>query len=191
MEELEKTARDLILAITEKTLKSLKDKGLLKKPSNLQILCTSPEMTSLIKKLSSPKYDPCRKFRKGDIVRLRAYNGRKPYDYWHKQVIKNYGENLDTVLENELDSGNVDIFQDAPIDELTVRVHSCHLELVTPGEELEPYSVGESTDYFSVDAKDGNEISCSWKDAHPNAKAGAEAERDRLNAEYRKEQSHE
>lgn len=50
----------------------------------------------------APKYDPCRKFRKGDKVRLREYNGRPPYDYWHKQVIKNFGAKLDTVLEDEI-----------------------------------------------------------------------------------------
>ena len=136
-----------------------------------------------------PKYDPCRKFRKGDIVRLREYNGRKPYDYWHKQVIKNFGAKLDTVLEDEKDSGNVDIFQDAPIDELTVRVNSCHLELVTPVEELEPYEVTESSDYYGVD-KDDLEVEAAifWKKSHPNAKAAAEAECARLNEEYRKEQ---
>ena len=76
MNELEKTARELIFAITEKTLKSLNDKGLLKEPSKLQMLCSSPEMKSLIKKLSAPKYDPCRKFRKGDKVRVVERNGR-------------------------------------------------------------------------------------------------------------------
>jgi hypothetical protein len=195
MEELEKTAKELILAITEKTLKTLKDKGLLKKPSKLQMLCTSPEMTSLIKKLSAPKYDSCRKFKKGDIVRLREYNGRKPYDYWHKQTIKHFGAKLDTVLEDELDSGNVDIFQDAPIDELTVRVNSCHLELVTPVEELGPFDIYKSDDNEYVITFEDSPVSIfPFKgDGYPyyytqeQAKARAEQERDRLNAEYRKE----
>ena len=185
MEELEKTARDLILAITEKTLKSLKDKGLLKKPSNLQILCTSPEMTSLIKKLSSPKYAPCRKFRKGDIVEPCQVKGRWMSDTWAERSGIHY-----TVTEDEDEYGIITIVKD-PDCNLPSIASAVFFKLVTPVEELEPYSVGESTDYFSVDAKDGNEISCYWKDSHPNAKAGAEAERDRLNAEYRKEQSHE
>ena len=146
---------------------------------------------------NAPKYDQNRMFRKGDIVRLREYNGRKPYDFWHKQVIKNYGAKLDTVLEDELDSGNVDIFQDAPIDELTVRVHSCHLELVTPVEELEPYRIGKS-DYngFVNIEKKGKIIAMIpyGKELHEHkteeqALAAAEAERDRLNAEHRKEQA--
>lgn len=197
MEELEKTARELILAIIEKMLKSLKDKGLLKEPSKLRMLSSSPEMESLIKKLSAPKYDPCRKFRKGDLVRLKAYNGRKPYDFWHKQTIEHFGAKLDTVLADELDSGNVDIFQDAPIDELTVRVHSCHLELVTPVEELEPYTVGKSElitddcecDTWAVFDKAGYVVAQYVEEAYKpgEAKARAEQERDRRNAEYRKD----
>lgn len=136
---------------------------------------------------TAPKYDSNRKFRKGDKVRLREYNGRKPYDFWHKQVIKNYGAELDTVLEDELDSGNVDIFQDAPIDELTVRVHSCHLELVTPVEELEPYSVSENLHGWIVFKDTPGNVVANFNNTHPNAKAAAEAERDRLNAEWRKE----
>jgi hypothetical protein len=140
---------------------------------------------------TAPKYNPCRMFRKGDIVRLREYNGRKPYDYWHKQTIKHFGAKLDTVLEDELDSGNVDIFQDAPIDELTVRVNSCHLELVTPVEELEPYNVHETEYLFRVMqvVEGGEQIVCEYrKSSHPNPKAAAEAERDRLNTEHRKGQ---
>lgn len=145
---------------------------------------------------TAPKYDPCRKFRKGDIVRLKAYNGRKPYDFWHKQTIEHFGAKLDTVLEDELDSGNVDIFQDAPIDELSVRVHASHLELVTPVEELEPYSVVRPENYQCVRIMkekrihssipfDEEECVCRTLE---EAKAVAEAECARLNAEYRKEQ---
>lgn len=185
------------MAITEKTLKSLKNKGLLKEPSELQRLYFSPEMKSLIKKLSSPKYDPCRKFRKGDLVRLKAYNGRKPYDFWHKQTIEHFGAKLDTVLADELDSGNVDIFQDAPIDELTVRVHASHLELVTPVEELEISRVFNDKKMGAwVVTKDNFthsyfpyrcEVSDNIANSKEEAKAAAEAECARLNAEYRKE----
>lgn len=138
---------------------------------------------------SPPKHDPCRKFRKGDIVRLREYNGRKPYDYLHKQVIKNFGAKLDTVLEDELDSGNVYIFQNAPIDELTVWVNSCHLELVTPVEERDKYIVRETNLCFSVCKR--NEFldsSACFNKKHPLAREHAEKYCAALNAEYRKEQ---
>lgn len=138
------------------------------------------------------KYNPCRKFRKGDMVRMVEWKGRKPYDFWHKQTIEHFGAKLDTVLENELDSGNVDIFQDAPIDELTVRVHASHLELVIPVEVLNPfkvecdyddkeYSITYRNKFVSVYPYDAD----SWY-TEEQAKAAAEAECDRLNAEYRK-----
>lgn len=130
-----------------------------------------------------PKYDPCRKFRKGDKVHMKPeVNGRPVYigeDAWepldHNEIW--------TVVEDELETGWVRI--------KTACVHAtvwhAMLELVTPVEELEPYSVGESTNYFSVD-KDDEELSLYWKDKHPNAKVAAEAECARLNEEYRKEQ---
>lgn len=153
---------------------------------------------------TKPKYDPCRKFRKGDIVRLREYNGRKPYDFWHKQTIKHFGAKLDTVYEDEKeDSGHVDIYQDAPIDELMVRVHASYLELVTPVEELEPYYISTNRDcstctifkrtegtelvyaaYYFTQGKGCSNALLSQEEAI----ARAEAECARLNAEYRKEQ---
>lgn len=142
-----------------------------------------------------PKYDPCRKFKKGDIVRLKAYNGRKPYDFWHKQTIEHFGAKPDTVLADELESGNVDIFQDAPIDELTVRVHASYLELVTPVEELEPYYVEDVGHAWVVRKPEPSDMysTQAWfsKKRHPHAKEAAEAECARLNAEWRKENSHE
>lgn len=147
---------------------------------------------------TAPKYDPCRKFRKGDRVRLREYNGRKPYDFWHKQTIKHFGAKLDTVLDDEKeDSGHVDIFQDAPIDELTVRVHASYLELVTPVEELEPFYVCENTESksFEVRSKEDHKVQAAfYYFNNDNATAKSAAAKatlehcDRLNAEHRKEQ---
>lgn len=148
-------------------------------------------------KVSTPKYDPYRKFRKGDIVRLREYNGRKPYDFWNKQTIKHFGAKLDTVYDDEKeDSGHVDIFQDAPIDELMVRVHASCLELVTPVEELEPYRVVWPENYQCVRIMKGKRIHSSipFREEEcvyltlEEALAAAEAECARLNEEYRKEQ---
>ena len=128
---------------------------------------------------TAPKYDPCRLFRKGDRVRVAENKGR---------CLKPYALKIGDVLTVSKDEPNDDTCviwckrhdQDFYLD-------PAYLELFTPVEELEPYIVGESTDYFSVE-KDDEELSLFWKDKHPNAKAAAEAERDRLNAEYRKEQ---
>jgi hypothetical protein len=63
----------------------------------------------------------------------------------------------------------------------------CYLELVTPVEELEPYIIREYADFYAVE-KDGAQYSIFFKGSyHDNAKKAAEAERDRLNAEWRKE----
>lgn len=122
-----------------------------------------------------PKYDPCRPFKKGDIVEPVACNGRAPL-YLRKYI------GTKQVVECDEDiNGIVGIVGDVEA------VSAAFLKLITPIEELKPYSVGETTDYFSVD-KDDEELSLYWKDKHPHAKESAEAERDRLNDEYRKEQ---
>ena len=72
-------------------------------------------------------------------------------------------------------------------DEGLGRYSFVHLELVTPVEELEPYTVVES--YGRTDVMKGDYIIATYTDSHPHAKEAAEAERDRLNAEYRKEQN--
>ena len=125
---------------------------------------------------ATPKYAPCRLFKKGDIVRVVKCKGRPFSKFWEPYI----GSEMQ-VVDNETDCENPSIKTPKgwqPID-------AAYLEIVTPVEELEPYSVGESTDYFSVD-KDDEELSLYWKDKHPNAKAAAEAECARLNEEYRK-----
>lgn len=183
MEELEKTARELILAITEKMLKSLKDKGLLKAPSNLQMLCTSPEMESLIKKLSAPKYAPCRLLRKGDKVQVKKRDGRcngKAGEYLREAFC--------TVAEDETQNELVRVLHNAT----EYRLDPAYLELVTPVEERVRYRVGDfpTNNEWCVwkDSLSKTEVVSSYKiDTHPHAQAAAEAERDRLNKEHRKE----
>lgn len=188
MEELEKTARELILAITEKTLKSLKDKGLLKEPSKLQMLCSSPEMKSLIKKLSASKYDPCREFKEGDKVRVkREVLGRPVYigeDAWEPLD----PDEIWSVEEDELETGWVHIKTSC----VHATVWHAMLELVTPVEELEQYVVrlatSDGVEEWHVEPRNNNlALVAVFGHRHPNAKAAAEAECKRLNEEYRKE----
>ena len=184
MEELEKTAKELILAITEKTLKSLKDKGLLKEPSKLQMLCSSPEMTSLIKKLSTPKYDPNRKFKKGDIVEPCQVKGR-----WHSVTWEGRSGIHFTVTEDEDEDGIITIKD--PDCELPYIAAAVFFNLVSPVEELEPYYIEESTGEITLLNKHDPLFHKSWR--YSAVSAGiialneAERDRDRLNAEYRKE----
>lgn len=128
----------------------------------------------------TPKYDPCRPLKKGDKVKLREeVQGRKTSRFVT-------GLSLGKIYTVETDEFNhtVDIVGEMGLG----RYSFVHLELVTPVEELEPYRVEESTDYFSVD-KGEEELCTYWKYTHPNAKEAAEAECARLNAEHRKEQA--
>ena len=136
----------------------------------------------------TPKHDPCRLFKKGDKVRVVEWNGRKVHDPLNGAVW--------TVNRNEGNGGIshesilVSLFYEDDKEGHIIGVPPCYLELVTPAEELEPYQIeigvtGKGEDYRIK--KDGT-IICAYSCAHPNAKAAAEAERDRLNEEHRKEQ---
>lgn len=137
-----------------------------------------------------PKYDPCRKFRKGDMVRYCAPDGRIYADRGSlREHIKN--RDLTHVVRDEQENGRVGVYD--PLDEENpyyVPAHS--LELVTPVEELEPYYIEETEYEFCVTIMVGErkDIPATYhKRMHPNAKAAAEAESKRLNEEYRKEQN--
>lgn len=142
---------------------------------------------------TKPKYDPCREFKEGDKVRVkREVHGRPVYigdDAW---------EPLDpneiwSVEEDEVETGWVHI--------KTSCVHATvwhgMLELITPVEELEPYSVVQPENYKCVRIMEGKRIHSSIPFDEDEcvcltleqAKAAAEAERDRLNANYRKDQN--
>lgn len=127
-----------------------------------------------------PKYDPCRKFRKGDKVRVVEWNGRDIARVG--QIGYAVSDEHNSRVELAIDGWTKEVFYPA-----------CHLELVTPVEELEPYRV-ETGGYNRFRIKKGNlEYSYFPFGEHcvlsmDEAKAAAEAECDRLNAEWRKEQ---
>lgn len=134
----------------------------------------------------APKYDPNRLFRKGDKVEHHPRNGRRG-----SSDIPN-GKTL-TVIEDEvlyewiyLTDGDND--------------YSCdpaYLELVTPVEELEISRVFNDKKMGAwIVTKDNFthayfpyrcEVSDNIANSKEEAKEAAEAERDRLNAEHRKE----
>lgn len=128
----------------------------------------------------APKYDPCRLFKKGDRVRVVEYKGRiKPYlkDLVGKVYTLDDGEDYKQIAGIKADD----------IDLIDV----CHLELVTPVEELEPYFVMELKGAYGVyntRFQPETEACHFFTDMHPAAKEAAEAECARLNAEHRKEQ---
>lgn len=143
----------------------------------------------------APKYDTCRLFKKGDKVRLRRRDGRTPHEHAYDMNVEEDGV-IRTVLHDEED-GLVSV--DWGVDD-DICVPFFYIELVTPV-ELEPYSVqlrkemtlDDTYPYCAVIDDDGNEAArfyCEQYEAG-KARAAAEAECKRLNAEYRKENSHE
>ena len=141
-----------------------------------------------------PKYDPCRLFRKGDKVRVVEKDGRTVHDplnggLWEVSRNERSGGACETSVLVHL------FYEDEKIA-WQISVPFCFLELVTPVEELEPYRVVRPENYQCIRIMkekrihssipfDEEECVCRTLE---EAKAAAEAECARLNAEYRKEQ---
>lgn len=137
---------------------------------------------------SPPKHDPCRLFKKGDRAQVVERNGRTPTCFPVGRI--KVGD-IVTVAENE--AGDVFI-KVLTKDGHEMMVPWFMLELVTPVEEMERYAVDTGDiAWFVVDRKhESGELNVAmYMNTHPNPKAAAEAERDRLNAEYRKEHGNE
>lgn len=130
----------------------------------------------------APKYDPCRLFRKGDKVWEVLVKGRR---YLGAHNNHKAGE-LATVTCNEDYSTVMIQYEDG--DKFSIDV--AYLELVTPVEVLEPYYIEEYPNTCKLMKRNGAKLYklADYWDTHPRFKAAAVAERDRLNAEYRKEQ---
>lgn len=133
---------------------------------------------------AEPKHDPCRKFKKGDKVKLIEWNGRTPYDT-HHELKPSPGE-VHIVIEDEYDRNEVHIGMNAADEHQSV-VHACHLELVTPVEELEPYFVLDSPRTFNICKHGGGKSVATFYKDQPLAREHAEKYCAALNAEYRKE----
>lgn len=147
--------------------------------------------------LATPKYDPCRKFRKGDRVRVAENKGR---------CLKPFTLKIGDVLTVSIDEPN---------DDTCVIVCKWHdrdfyldpayLELVTPVEKIEPYYIVDDDldadfSFFAIQNRNSlmvhdleEEVAryvygTEYTADKETVRKRAEAERDRLNAEYRKEQ---
>lgn len=151
-------------------------------PLNLPIMTEIPE--------TYPKYDPRRKFRKGDKVRVVEWNGRNPVLPFMDCKVGDIG----TVIKAE---DATSFFVRLQLERGYEKdMPYCHLELVTPVEELEPYSLHESkfADSFNIVREKmcvmmfpfGSKETGYYRNRLA-AKEAAEAECARMNAEYRKE----
>ncbi len=145
----------------------------------------------------NPKYDTCRLFKKGDKVRAVEWNGRKPYahlDDPYRDCPLKMVEGKIFIVRNEGLACTFVTTEDRLAD---YDIPTCHLELVTPVEELEPYSVVRPENYQCVRIMKEKRIhssipfdeeECVYRTLEA-AKAAAEAECERLNTEWRKEQN--
>lgn len=148
---------------------------------------------------NAQKYDPCRPFKAGDIVTPSPVKGR-----WFGAAWEGHREIRFTVTKDEDKEGTMWVQED---DSSTpIWVLAAFFQLISPVEELERYVVihNDYEKYYEVCWKDDDEpdgrtgrtrcLTTFWYHNPPkthtqkHAKAAAEAERDRLNAEYRKEQ---
>lgn len=157
----------------------------------------SPDCVSLPSEpgTSAPtKNDPTRLFKEGDKVRVVEWNGRHFHD-------RDHGTELTTGCicevcddeESTVTEGYINIM--VTYEEQVRSIAPCFLELVTPVEELEPYTVDEcgfaptlyvrknGKVYMTIPYKEGS----SLFQTREEALAAAEAECKRLNEEYRKE----
>lgn len=132
---------------------------------------------------NSPKYDPCRLFKKGDEVRYCERDGRKLFRLHDGAIYE--------VKSDEGDAGTVEIWLWKEFGRYGSYPYNV-FELVTPVEELDPYYLEESTGTITLLSKLDPLYHACWHYAEVEsgieALAIAEAERDRLNEEYRKEQ---
>lgn len=130
---------------------------------------------------TAPKYDPCRKFREGDIVEPCQVKGR-----WFGTAWKDRRGIRFTVTKDEDEEGVMWV-QD-PDSLHSKDVEAVFFQLVVPVEELEPYFVAYDDKFYHVHKKgEAAALAVYYEAKHPHAKEAAEAERDRLNAEHRKE----
>lgn len=119
------------------------------------------------------KQKACRLFKKGDKVRVTPRDGRFPVVYPKKSAL---------VVEDEDGSGFVQVRSNSGHK---MSVAFFFLELVSPIEERRPYEVVETMSLGGWQImRDGLPLVLYDGQLHPDAKAAAEAECQRLNEEW-------
>lgn len=107
------------------------------------------------------KYDPARKYRKGDLVRITGFHGRLFGCGGERKLSK--GNKIGTQIalhEDEIPGGDVSLPDGFLLNKNNYLSVAC-IELVKPIEEIEaeqPYYVEEEDDSFGVWFKKGSEI---------------------------------
>lgn len=111
--------------------------------------------------LAQAKYDPARKYRKGDLVRITGFHGRLFGCGGERKLSK--GNKIGTQIalhEDEIPGGDVSLPDGFLLNKNNYLSVAC-IELVKPIEEIEaehPYYVEEEDDSFGVWFKKDSEI---------------------------------
>ena len=110
---------------------------------------------------AQPKYDPTRKYRKGDLVRITGFHGRLFGCGGNRELSKGSKIGTQIVLhEDEIPGGDVSLPDGLLLNKNNYLSVAC-IELVKPIEEIEaeqPYYVEEEDDSFGVWFKKDSEI---------------------------------
>lgn len=147
-------------------------------PSCVSLPSAKPiEMCHTAKIPEQPKYDPCRRFKEGDIVKPKENVYLEPSAEEPLDIKARY------IVESVLATGW--LYVSAENERKTFKIWGGMLELVTPVEERRPYSVTYDGKFYHI-RKYGEEVSITvYSEArHPHAKASAEDECKRLNDEW-------
>lgn len=137
-----------------------------------------------------PKHSPTRLFKEGDRVSPMFWNDRPPVAA--EDSVNTEFMQEDGVYEVLADEKNSIVYID--YHGKRVFIPACHIELVTPVEEQESFGVRYSTDRGCAEVyhrRYKNTVAafyCKCGITREQAEEHAEAEADRLNAEWRKEQ---
>lgn len=110
---------------------------------------------------AQPKYDPARKYRKGDLVRITGFHGRLFGSGGNRELSANNAIGGQVALcGDEIAGGDVSLPDGVLLNRNNYLSVAC-IELVKPIEEIEaeqPYYVEEENDSFGVWFKKGSEI---------------------------------
>lgn len=127
-----------------------------------------------------PKYDPCRRFKKGDKVRIVQCKGRD----FNREAKLSRGK-VAEVLYDEVENVLISVFLP---DKSDIAIDPAYLELVTPVSEREPYSVIDSPRAYNIVQVREKKLFTSFYKDQPHAKEEAEKYCKQLNDAWRKEQ---
>lgn len=116
---------------------------------------------------SAPKYDPKRKFRKGDLVKITGYRGRPLFaPGGDRKLAQGYNLECVVTLEKGEDDYGIVVLPYGVLEKSDTLLHVACIELVKPIEEIEaerPYKVKNGYYFFRVQKEASYIYEIWWK----------------------------